>query len=320
MNPADTIRSGWCAAVASVMAAIPGIAVGVVAQPHGVRRHRRVRRDVDGRAVAVDADGDDPGREIAACVASSSDRSSEPVPDASTTTRAGAVGGTRSGCCTPHEPSRRLRRRLLAGRARVGRRRQQRNAPRGPRRRARALVLGAAVLPRHRLRFRRIGSTTSGSASVPPRVRGWRPAWPAWAVARFRRTSPPSAHRCRRTTGTRRARRWPGRLRRRRNCPAGRCPRTPSSAMAAAATAAATVTLASADSSGTGRSAHCCPTATPDAAATISSATQTGPEWRGRHRGQHGQRRNVAAEHRERAEGRQPDMGTGPDRHRGGAR
>ena len=50
-----------------------------------------------------------------------------------------------------------------------------------------------------------------------------------------------------------------------------------SSAMATAATAAATVTLASADTSGTGRSAHCCPTATPDAAATMSSATHTGP-------------------------------------------
>src|SRR6478735_8209142 len=34
-------------------------------------------------------------------VASSRDRSSEPVPDASTTTRAGTFGGTRSGCCTP---------------------------------------------------------------------------------------------------------------------------------------------------------------------------------------------------------------------------
>src|SRR6478735_11639488 len=34
-------------------------------------------------------------------VASSRDRSSEPVPDASTTTRAGTCGGTRSGCCTP---------------------------------------------------------------------------------------------------------------------------------------------------------------------------------------------------------------------------
>ena len=47
--------------------------------------------------------------------------------------------------------------------------------------------------------------------------------------------------------------------------------------LVAAATAAATTTLASAANGGTGRRAHCCPTATPDAAATINSATQTGP-------------------------------------------
>ncbi len=54
-------------------------------------------------------------------------------------------------------------------------------------------------------------------------------------------------------------------------------PAKPSSAIVAAAMAAATTTLPRADSSGSGRRAHCCPSATPDTAATIISATQTGP-------------------------------------------
>ena len=47
--------------------------------------------------------------------------------------------------------------------------------------------------------------------------------------------------------------------------------------MANAPTAAATSSLASAGRSGSGRRAHCCPTATPDDAPTISRATHTGP-------------------------------------------
>src|SRR4051794_16406544 len=47
--------------------------------------------------------------------------------------------------------------------------------------------------------------------------------------------------------------------------------------MVAAATAAATTSLPSAGTSCSGRRAHCCPTATADAAATISNATHTGP-------------------------------------------
>ena len=47
--------------------------------------------------------------------------------------------------------------------------------------------------------------------------------------------------------------------------------------MVAAATAAATTSLPRAGSHGSGRRAHCWPTATPEAAATISSATHTGP-------------------------------------------
>ena len=39
---------------------VPGVAIRVVAQPHGVRRHRRGGRDLDRRAVAVNADRDDP--------------------------------------------------------------------------------------------------------------------------------------------------------------------------------------------------------------------------------------------------------------------
>ena len=44
---------------------VPRVAVGVVAQPHLVARHRRRRRDVDGAAVAVDADRDHAGRVVA---------------------------------------------------------------------------------------------------------------------------------------------------------------------------------------------------------------------------------------------------------------
>ena len=47
--------------------------------------------------------------------------------------------------------------------------------------------------------------------------------------------------------------------------------------MVTAASAAATATFASAVSGGSGRRAHCWPSATPDTAATIINATQTGP-------------------------------------------
>ena len=54
-------------------------------------------------------------------------------------------------------------------------------------------------------------------------------------------------------------------------------PAYPSRAIVAAASAAATTTFANAVGAGSGRRAHCCPRATPDTAATIISATQTGP-------------------------------------------
>jgi hypothetical protein len=53
MNPADTTRWGECPAV------------GVIGQPDGVGGHRRRRGDVDGRAVAIGADGHYAGRVVA---------------------------------------------------------------------------------------------------------------------------------------------------------------------------------------------------------------------------------------------------------------
>ena len=47
--------------------------------------------------------------------------------------------------------------------------------------------------------------------------------------------------------------------------------------MNSAATSAAIPTFAIAADSGNGRRAHCCPTATPDDAPTMSSATHAGP-------------------------------------------
>ena len=108
MNPADTIRSGSCAAVASVIAASHASRSGWSRQSYGVTRHRRRRGDVDGRGSRGPPDRDHPRGVIADRwrPAATEQRTGA---DASTTTRAGALGGTRSGCCTPEQPNRRGR-------------------------------------------------------------------------------------------------------------------------------------------------------------------------------------------------------------------
>lgn len=72
---------------------VPGVAVGVVAEPDGEGGQGRGRGDLGGQAVAVGADGDDPGR-IVRDGGGDQEFSSDPVPEASTTTRADALGGT----------------------------------------------------------------------------------------------------------------------------------------------------------------------------------------------------------------------------------
>src|ERR1700743_2908259 len=59
--------------------------------------------------------------------------------------------------------------------------------------------------------------------------------------------------------------------------PSWRLPHNPSNTKVSAATSDAVPNLAIASDSGNGRRAHCCPSATPDDAPTISSATQAGP-------------------------------------------
>ena len=230
------------------------------------------------------------------------------MPEASTTSRAGALGGTRSGCCTRSslvggsvatDRGTRPRRRVDSGSSSVmevvlAGRRGSRGlaaagsiaAPARPRA-GRSAVGSGSGSPRCRIpgRRRRLGVRLGLGRRFVLRGRV-RPAGapaagavtsPASGGARCRRPSTPSGRRYRRTTGTPRARTWPGRRRRRRSCravPRRRGRAAPSSPPPRTRRPPASPPPGG---SGSGRRAHCWPTATAAAAATISNATHTGP-------------------------------------------